>query len=328
MTITAKPPARSSGIVLEHVSKRYGETRVLDDISVRFAPGMVHGVLGRNGVGKTTLMSVICNHIFKSAGTIRIDGRDPDENAPVLERLCFIHEDQRWHEAYRIGDIIDAAARFYTGWDDALAQRLVTRFRLPRTVRAGNMSRGQRSSLAIVIALASHAPYTFLDEPYLGLDPTARGIFYEELARTQAERPRTFLLSTHLIDECASLLQTVTVIDGGRVRLNADADEATRNVYTMTGFVDDLSPVLDHMQLISARTMGTMRTVVVSGTIGGEERERLDRARVSVRTASIQELVSAIGSHDGDPSVATAEAIPSETEHDAASDASHERTGR
>ena len=300
MTTTVTKPTPSSGIVLEHVSKHYGTTRVLDDISVRFAPGMIHGVLGRNGMGKTTLMSMICNHIFKSSGTIRIDGRDPAENAPVLERLCFIHEDQRWHEAYRICDIIGAAARFYTGWDDTFAQRLATRFRLPQTVRADKMSRGQRSSLAIVIALASQAPYTFLDEPYLGLDATARGIFYEELARTHAERPRTFLVSTHLIDECAELLQTVTVIDRGRVSLSMDADEATDNVYTMTGFNTDLRPVLAHIQLIDSRAMGDMRIVVVSGMLGADERERLQQAKVSVRKASLQELISAIGAHHGD----------------------------
>ena len=75
---------------------------------------------------------------------------------------------------------------FYPEWDDEIATRLMRRFRIPRRTRSRKLSRGQRSALAIVLALASGAAYTFLDEPYLGLDATARGIFYDELLAVYA----------------------------------------------------------------------------------------------------------------------------------------------
>lgn len=285
-----------AGITVEHVTKRYGHEEALKDVSGHFERGRIHGLLGRNGAGKTTLMSIICNHIFKTSGTIHIDGADPAENADLLGRTCFIHEDQRWHDVYTMRMIIGSASRFYPDWDDALADRLAARFELPLNTRARKMSRGQRSALAVTIGLSSHAQYTFLDEPYLGLDATAREIFYEELAKAQADDPRTFIMSTHLIDECAALLETVTILHEGRVMVAGDVEDATGDAWCFTGMKGEADRILAGVEILSTSTMGEMCSMVFRGKLDGEQLAALRASStMRLRHATLQEFVSAAG---------------------------------
>ncbi len=162
--------AAGRGITVIDLSKHYGHNYALSHVDAHFEPGKIHGLLGRNGAGKTTLMSIICNHSFKSSGGVLIDGQNPAENAMILSRVCFVHENQRWHDVYTAGMILHSAERFYPSWDRSLSECLVQCLNLPLSVRSRKLSRGQRSALAVVIALSSHARYTFLDEPYLGMD--------------------------------------------------------------------------------------------------------------------------------------------------------------
>lgn len=241
-------------------------------------------------------MSIICNHGFKSSGTVLIDGADPAENSRILGETCFIHENQRWHDAYTAGMIPRSAQRFYPRWDTALSDRLTQRFELPLSTRANKLSRGQRSAMAIVIALSSHAKYTFLDEPYLGMDPTARAIFYEELAVTQAHDPRTFIMSTHLIDECSGLLETVTILDHGRLVIADDVDHAISSTGRFTGTKEQAEHSLKGMNILSTSSMGPISSIIFTGSL---DEDRLAALRTSgameIDHATLQELVSAIG---------------------------------
>ncbi|MCI1635086.1 ATP-binding cassette domain-containing protein [Bifidobacterium sp.] len=284
------------GIMVYDLTKRFDKQTALQHVTVNFEPGRIHGLLGRNGAGKTTLMSIICNHSFASSGNVYIDGQNPAENANILSTTCFVHENQRWHDVYTAGMILRSAQRFYPDWDVLLCQRLVRRLDLPLTVRAGKLSRGQRSALAVTIALSSGAPYTFLDEPYLGMDATARGVLYEELAVTQAENPRTFLMSSHLIDECANLLEKVTILHHGCVVEAADVDEATTNSWVFTGPTELAEHHLREMEILSTSTMGAVSSMVFRGQLDEDRRHILQAVSMAeLRHATLQELVSAVG---------------------------------
>ena len=294
--MTSHPPAgTSSGIVLEHVTKRFGRAEVLTDISAVLPPGRIYGLLGANGVGKTTLMSLVCNHTFRSGGTVLIDGEDPAENPVVLGRTCFIREDQPYNDAFKVRDVLSAVSWFYPDWDAALAERLADRFHLPHRTTCKKLSRGQRSALAIVISLASRAAYTFLDEPYLGLDPSARGIFYDELLLAYSEHPRTIVMSTHLIDEAAGLLEEVLVLHEGRIVLRADADEARTSAFVARGLDSAVTALVGHREVLSERRLGSILSVTVRGARTADDESRARATNVALEAASLQELVAAIG---------------------------------
>jgi ABC-2 type transport system ATP-binding protein len=308
-TPTAALPAGAAlpGITLRGLTKSYGATEVLTDVTATLTPGRIYGLLGANGTGKTTLLACIAGHTFRTGGEILIDGQDPREHAPTLARLCFVHEDQAYNDAFSVADILAVMPAFYPDWDPDTATRLVRRFRIPRRTRSRKLSRGQRSALAITLALASGAAYTFLDEPYLGLDATARGIFYDELlaayaasheqAASGASAPRTFVMSTHLIDEAAELIEEVLVLEGGRIVLQADVDDARRTAFLARGFEADVLALAVGREVLSTRRLGGILTATIRGDLSVDDRRRATEARVSIEPTTLQELVAAIGQH-------------------------------
>jgi len=290
MTTTEAPfdPAAADGITIAGLSKSYGRTEILHGIDLHLPPDRIYGLLGSNGVGKTTLMSIISNHIFPSSGQVLA------ENAAVLERTCFIHEDQRWNDDFTLDILLRVAPGFFTRWSDRTAGELVEKFRLPHRTKLKKMSRGQRSALAITISLASRAPYTFLDEPYLGLDPAARSIFYAALLEEIAELPRSVIMSTHLIDEAASLMEDVVLMRNGRVEMHADVDAITSEAFIVRGRQADVARLIGDLEVLSRRSMGSIASVMVRGRHNGDLRHRAEELHVSIEPAGLQELVGAL----------------------------------
>jgi ABC-2 type transport system ATP-binding protein len=297
----------ADGITITGLSKSFGRTEVLHEIDLHLPPDRVYGLLGSNGVGKTTLMSIICHHIFPSSGQVLIDGQPPAENAGVLERTCFIHEDQRWNDDFTLDILLRVAPGFFARWSSATAENLVGRFKLPRRTKLKKMSRGQRSALAITISLASRAPYTFLDEPYLGLDAGARSIFYTELLNEISEVPRTVIMSTHLIDEAASLMEDIILMRNGRLAMHADVDSITSQVSIVRGLGDDVDRLIGGLEVLSRQSMGRIESAMVRGLAGGEAHHRADELHVSIEPAGLQELVAALGVLDATPAATTLE---------------------
>jgi len=202
------------------LSRLYRGQLALDNVSFDIEPGSITGLLGRNGAGKTTFMRIVAGHEFASAGTVTVLGACPVENETVLRQMVFVREDQAYPD-FRVRHAVQAASWFYPNWSHELAGALLEEFGLPPNRKVKKLSRGMRSALGIVIGLAARAEVTLFDEPYAGLDPVARQLFYDRLLAEYAEHPRTVLLSTHLIDEAAGLMERVMVIDRGRIVLDA-----------------------------------------------------------------------------------------------------------
>lgn len=285
----------STGIRLNAVTKRFGRKEVLTGVTADLVAGRIHGLLGSNGVGKTTLMSLICGHAFRSGGGILIDGEDPVENARMLQRTCFVHEDQRYNDAFTVAQILAVVPHFYPTWSAPTAERLAQRFRLPSRTKSKKLSRGQRSALAITISLASRAEYTFLDEPYLGLDAASREIFYEELLTEYAAHPRTVIMSTHLIDEAADLMEEVVVLENGRVALQADVEQARSSAFIVRGLADPVRALISSRDVLTERHLGSILSVTVRGQLTSADRELAERTHLALEPASLQDFVAALG---------------------------------
>lgn len=217
------------------VTKRYGSVTALDGVSVELAENQIHGLLGRNGAGKTTIMQILTGQGFETSGTVEVFGAHPYENEAVLSRVCFVKESQRYPDTFKVRHALAAARLLYPNWDAGFADQLVEEFALPAGRTIKKLSRGQLSAVGVIIGLASRAPLTFFDEPYLGLDAVARQLFYDRLLADYAEHPRTVVLSTHLIDEVSDLVEHVVLIDKGRILIDEDADVLRSRAVTVTG---------------------------------------------------------------------------------------------
>ena len=277
-------------IELRDLTQRFDDVTAVDGMSLRVEPGKIVGLLGRNGSGKSTLLSLLAAFRKPTSGTVLVDGADPFENPSVCARTCLVRESGDVIQTERVRNVLDLSRRLRPTWDPALAARLVARFELPLETRVQHLSRGQRSALGIVIGLASRAPLTMLDESYLGMDAHNRQAFYEELLRDYVEHPRTFVLSTHLIDEVAPLFEDVIIIERGRLLLHESADELRARGSAVIGPTPTVESFTAGMQRLSEQRLGGTSSVVVYGELTGEQRAEARRLGLELDPIGMQDL--------------------------------------
>ena len=279
------PPISVAGL-----TRRYRDHLALDQVSLEVEAGSIIGLLGRNGAGKTTLLRILAGQEFPSAGSVLVHGEPPVENEAVLRRMMFVREDQIYPDV-RVRHVLRAASWFHPNWSAEVADALLADFDLPPNRAVKKLSRGMRSALGIVIGLAARAEVTMFDEPYAGLDAVARQIFYDRLLAEYAERPRTILLSTHLIDEAAGLLEQVIVIDRGRIVLTADADDLRGVATAVSGPVLAVDEFAAGHVVWGRRRLAGQASVVVVGPLDQADQLRASSLHLDLAPLSLQQLV-------------------------------------
>lgn len=278
-------------VELGGVTKSYRGVTAVDNVSFTMESDKIYGLLGRNGAGKTTIMHMITAQLFATSGDIRVFGEDPYENNRVLERLCFVKESQKYPDNFRVIDVLDVAGALFANWDGTYAHSLVEEFGLPLNRKVRKLSRGMHSSLGIVVGLASRAPLTLFDEPYLGLDAVARGLFYDRLLEDYAAHPRTIVLSTHLIDEVSRMLEHIIVIDRGRLMLNEDADALRGRAFTVVGPKAAIESYAVGKEAIHRESFGGFESLTVMGNLYGDDRKQAEALGLEIAPVSLQQLI-------------------------------------
>jgi len=277
-------------IEVTDLARTYGKVAAVSDVSFSIEENSICGLLGRNGAGKTTLMRLVTGQEFASAGEIRVFGENPVENAGVLARTCFVRESQVYPDGFRGKHVLRAAAHLFPNWDADYAARLVDEFRVPLDRRMKKMSRGQRSSVGVIIGLASRAELTLLDEPYAGLDAVARELFYDHLLRDYSENPRTIVLSTHLIDEAARLLEHVLVVDNGSLLMDAAADDLRGTAVTLVGSHNSVERFATGRPVLGWESIGGLSSVTLTGLSDADKADAV-AAGLELAPVSLQQLI-------------------------------------
>lgn len=283
--------SRTTAIAVRELSKTYKDVRALDNVTLDLEPDRIYGLLGRNGAGKTTLMSILTGQNYADHGTAEIFGHAPFEHDPTLSRICFIRESQKYPDDFKVHQAFKSAALFFENWNEELAQDLVEAFALPTKRRIKKLSRGQLSAVGVIIGMASRADITFFDEPYLGLDAVARQIFYDRLVEDFAEYPRTIVLSSHLIDEVANLLEHVIVIDKGRIVIDSDAEQLRGTAVTVTGDAAKVQEFAGSAPVIHRDALGALSSVTIRATLDSDQREQAKLMGLDLSPVSLQQLV-------------------------------------
>jgi ABC-2 type transport system ATP-binding protein len=272
------------------LTRRYRGEVALDDITLELEPDSITGLLGRNGAGKTTLLRIIAGHEFASAGTVALLGANPVESETALRQMVFVREDQTYPDI-KVRQAVQVASWFYPNWNHDLAGALLEEFNLPLNRKVKKLSRGMRSAVGIVIGLAARAEVTLFDEPYAGLDPMARQLFYDRLLADYAEHPRTILLSTHLIDEAAGLFERVVVIERGQIVLNSDADDLRGAATSVSGPAIAVAEFTVGRSVWNRRRIASQASAVVAGTLDETDRARAAALHLSLEPLTLQQVV-------------------------------------
>ena len=261
-------------IKIDNISKRFGQTQALDNVSVQFGEQKIYGLLGNNGAGKTTLFNVITNRIFADNGVVSLDGQVMFDNENALSKIYMLSEANYYPEDMNVKDALYWASKFYPDFDKTAAAELTDKFGLPLKKKITALSTGYETIFKIVIAFASNAPFLLLDEPVLGLDAGHRDMFYKMLIERYSENPCTIVISTHLIAEVANIIEHCVIIKNGKIIEDTACENLLSNGYTVSGsaaLVDEY--ISQGKDVIFSGSLGGLKTV----SIGGKTPDAIDR---------------------------------------------------
>ena len=292
-----------TGIEVNDLRVHFGDIKALDGLSFSLAAGKIHGLLGRNGSGKSTLLSVLAAFRRPHSGTVRIGGSEPFENAEIVRDICLIRESGDIYGSERLSCVLSLSRQLRAAWDDDYAARLLDRFGLSPRKRVQTLSRGQKSALGCVMGLASRAPLTMFDESYLGMDAPSRYAFYEELLADYVAHPRTFVISTHLIEEVASLFEEVVIIDHGRLVAHEEAEALRSRGAAVTGPAEVVDTFVAGLTVLGEQTLGRIKNVTVYGSLSDDQVRAAAMAGLDLGPVSLQDLFVHLtlpgGAHSG-----------------------------
>ena len=281
-------------LVCSNLTKTYGSKKVIDSVSLTLEPHRIYGLIGRNGAGKTTLLGLISGQNYPDSGDVTLDGEPVKDNQELLDQICFSRELSQillfGRDTRKVKQLLKTAELILPYWDNEYAKQLIGEFELDEGKRIANLSKGMLSAVTIIIALASKSPITFLDEPVAGLDVFMRDKFYRLLLEEYTESERTFVVSTHIIDEAANVLEDVIIIDSGKILLTENTDELLSRHRIVSGRTDDIDEFIKGYKVTHSEFHGKSKTVCVEFDDYNKFKADVSRYDFDVSKASLQKL--------------------------------------
>jgi ABC-2 type transport system ATP-binding protein len=245
------------------LTKRYGRRTALDDCTLSVPTGRVVGLVGPNGAGKSTLLQLACGLLRPTAGTIDVLGGRPGSGPAQSARVGFVAQDTPTYAHLTIAEHLRMGRALNHGWDDAVARERITRLGLDPKQRAGRLSGGQRSQLALTLAVAKRPDLLLLDEPVAALDPLARREFLQSLMEHTAEHGTSLVLSSHLVGDLERTCDYLIVLVSSHIRLAGDVDELLAQHHRLTGARREASSLPAGHDVIYQSHAGKQSTMIV-----------------------------------------------------------------
>ncbi|AZM54073.1 ABC transporter ATP-binding protein [Streptomyces sp. WAC 01529] len=215
------------------LTKRHGRRRALHDCSFRLPVGRICAVVGPNGAGKSTLLALAAGLDRPTEGTLTVLGTGP---AQARARVAYVAQDKPLHPRLTIAETLRLGAELNPGrWDMAVAERVVGGSGLDPRARVRTLSGGQRTRVALALALGKRAELLLLDEPMADLDPLARHQLMGTLMAEAAEHGTTVVMSSHIVGELADSCDHLLLVSGGRIRLGGGIDDLVAAHALVTG---------------------------------------------------------------------------------------------
>lgn len=274
-------------IEIKNVSKSYKDTKALKNISLTFEENKIYGLLGRNGAGKSTLLNIISNRIFADEGGVFINGKLVKENDTALGQIYLMSEKNLYPDTMTIHEIFRWSNDFYPDFNMNYAYELCEKFGLNPKKKLKALSTGYNSIFKIIISLSVNTPFVFLDEPVLGLDANHRELFYRLLLENYAKEPRTFVISTHLIEEVSNLIEDIIIIKNGEIIKHSSTEELLDLGYTVSGNASIVDAYCTGKELLGEDILGGLK---VAYCLGKVDRSYKDIDQLQITKLDLQKL--------------------------------------
>jgi ABC-2 type transport system ATP-binding protein len=216
----------SFAISTQDLAKQYGEVRAVDGLSLRVPEGAVYGFLGRNGAGKTTTIKMLLGLTKPNAGSAQVLGLDiRRDRLAILQRTAYVSENKILFESMNAEELIRFNRSFFPGWSDQAARKYLAQFDIPPRQPFGKLSRGNRTKVYLLLALAQNADLLILDEPTAGLDPVVVDEVLRALIEDHVTRGHTVFFSSHHLAELERVADWIGIIDHGKLLLEARLED-------------------------------------------------------------------------------------------------------
>ncbi len=203
------------------LSKRFGKTAALDNVSLKLEPGRVIGLLGPNGSGKTTLIKLANGLLTPSEGEILIDGEAPGPKTKAV--VSYLSDKEYLPDWMSTRQLMDFFEDFYQDFDRQRAEEMLLRLGLDEKQKVKTMSKGTREKVQLILVMSRRAKLYLLDEPIGGVDPATRDYILDTIIRNYNPEAAV-LISTHLIADVEQVLDEVIFIQNGQILLQSDVD--------------------------------------------------------------------------------------------------------
>lgn len=277
-------------LICSGITKKYGKKEVLHKVDLELEPGKIYGLIGRNGAGKTTLLSIMSAQNPTTQGQVLLGETPVWENQEALKHIYFsreINPNSTVYSGLKVKEHLKIAAAYLPNWDQEMADRLVTLFHLDKKKRISKLSKGMASMLTIVTALASKADFTFLDEPVAGLDVVAREQFYRLLVEEFTESGRTFVVSTHIIEEASDVFEEVIFLHEGEILLKENTQELLEHCVYVSGKTEAVEEAVKGKEIHARQVLGRSQGVMVRLK---EEEQILPDGQITLQHMNLQKI--------------------------------------
>lgn len=276
---------------INNVSLNIKKETILTDISLELEAGKIYGLLGRNGAGKTSLLSLIASYRKATDGSITLDGKKVYEQDDVMQHINFLYNPKETStENDKITEYIESGSLFRSDFDEAYAYRLLDTFDIDTDKSYSALSQGQQAAVNATLGLASLSKVTIFDEVTNGMDAPTRELFYGEVLEAANRAERIIILSTHIISEMEHLFDDIIMIHNGQVLLHEPTFELLEKGYTIAGKAEKVRTFTENKNVINVKFLGALQIDTVLGTITQEEMETAEDNHLDISPLKLQEM--------------------------------------
>lgn len=274
----------SSVVIAKHVSKSFGSTKAVDDVSFSIEKGRITGLIGPNGAGKTTLLKALLG-LTDCEGSLSVLGLDPfRQRKELMQNICFIADVAVLPRWIRVSQLLDFVEAVHPNFSRKKAEDLLQPTKVSAGAKVRQLSKGMVTQLHLSIITAIDAKLLILDEPTLGLDIIFRKEFYGNLLNDYFDGERTIVITTHQVEEIENLLTDVMFINDGRIILDASMEELPEQFAELMTSGDSADEARKLKPIFEREVFG--KNIL---TFDGVQREKLSEFG-DVRTPNIADL--------------------------------------